>query len=73
MNKQTGGKRKEKRQQSQKQKNALKKAMQSPLQKLWKDIMKQVKIDHPKLSLKEQMKKASPIYQKAKANAAKGK
>ena len=45
MNKQTGGKRKEKRQQSQKQKNALKKAMQSPLQKLWKDIMKQVKTE----------------------------
>lgn len=68
---QNGGKRKAKKPMSAKQKAAFNKMRSSPLAKLWRDVLKQVRIDHPKLSLTEQMKKAKPIYQKAKANAAK--
>ena len=56
---------------SNKQKNNLKKLQNNPLLKLWRSTLQEVRAAHPKLTLKEAMKKAKPIYQKAKANALK--
>ena len=67
---QTSGK-KAKRKMSNKQKAAIKKLQSNPLLKLWMSTLDEVKAAHPNLSLKEAMKKAKPIYQKAKANALK--
>lgn len=65
-----GGK-KSKSKMTNKQKAAMKKLHNNPLLKLWMSTLKEVRSAHPNLSLKESMKKAKPIYQKAKANALK--
>lgn len=66
---QSGGK--PKKPMSSKKKAQVNKMRSSPLAKLWRDVLKEVRVKHPNLSFKEQLKKAKPIYQKAKANAQK--
>lgn len=65
------GARKDKKPLSNKKKVAVNKMTKSPLLKLWRDTLNEVRIQNPKLSLKECMIKAKPIYQKAKTSLVK--